>query len=168
MSEEQLFTQRDRRSAADTATLLRSIAADLETDTRFDFLAGTDLDVGVPTEMDVELEIDALPDDRTELEVELIWGVAAERDATDEPSDTPTTDSGSSDGRAEQASEAGDSQATFEVYRDRADEWRWRLVHDNGNIIADSGEGYSTRQNAEKGLRSVKKNAPGGDVRVEE
>lgn len=61
-----------------------------------------------------------------------------------------------------------DSQATFEVYRDEADEWRWRLVHDNGNIIADSGEGYSTRQNAEKGLRSVKHNAPGADVRVVE
>jgi uncharacterized protein YegP (UPF0339 family) len=61
-----------------------------------------------------------------------------------------------------------DSQATFEVYRDEADEWRWRLVHDNGNIIADSGEGYSTRQNAEKGLRRVKNNAPNADVRVVE
>lgn len=61
-----------------------------------------------------------------------------------------------------------ESQATFEVYQDRADEWRWRLVHRNGNIIADSGEGYSSRQNAEKGVESVKRNAPDADVRVVE
>ncbi|PSP78213.1 hypothetical protein BRC81_08865 [Halobacteriales archaeon QS_1_68_20] len=30
--------------------------------------------------------------------------------------------------------------------------------------MADSGEGYTTRRNAEKGLRSVMKNAPGADV----
>jgi glycerophosphoryl diester phosphodiesterase len=40
----------------------------------------------------------------------------------------------------------------------------WRLVHDNGNIIADSGEGYATVQKARQGLRSVKENAPGADV----
>ena len=28
------------------------------------------------------------------------------------------------------------------IYRDKADEWRWRLVHQNGNTLADSGEGY--------------------------
>jgi uncharacterized protein YegP (UPF0339 family) len=50
--------------------------------------------------------------------------------------------------------------ATFEVYEDRAGDWRWRLVHDNGNIIADSGEGYASRQKCEQGIRSVKENAP--------
>ena len=51
------------------------------------------------------------------------------------------------------------SKATFQVYRDEADEWRWRLVHDNGNIIADSGEGYDRRQTAIQGVESVKSNA---------
>ena len=51
------------------------------------------------------------------------------------------------------------SKATFELYLDRADEWRWRLVHDNGNVIADSGEGYATKQKARQGIRSVKSNA---------
>ncbi|MFC7096019.1 HVO_2922 family protein [Halobaculum marinum] len=51
------------------------------------------------------------------------------------------------------------SKATFEVYRDHADEWRWRLVHRNGNIIADSGEGYASKQKAEEGIESVKTNA---------
>ena len=57
------------------------------------------------------------------------------------------------------------SKATFEVYVDRADQWRWRLVHDNGNIIADSGEGYASRQKCEQGLESVKRNAPGATIK---
>ena len=56
------------------------------------------------------------------------------------------------------------SKATFELYADSDDKWRWRLLHDNGNIIADSGEGYATKQKAKKGLRSVKENAPGAEV----
>jgi len=60
-----------------------------------------------------------------------------------------------------------DSKATFELYEDREGKWRWRLRHDNGNILADSGEGYASKQKAEQGLESVKRNAPGADV-VEE
>lgn len=56
------------------------------------------------------------------------------------------------------------SKATFEVYEDREGKWRWRLVHDNGNIIADSGEGYASKQKAEQGIDSVKENAPGAEV----
>ena len=55
------------------------------------------------------------------------------------------------------------SNATFELYEDSAGEYRWRLVHDNGNIIADSGEGYSSRSAAEDAINSVKRNAPGAD-----
>jgi uncharacterized protein YegP (UPF0339 family) len=56
------------------------------------------------------------------------------------------------------------SKATFEVYEDKAGQWRWRLEHDNGNIIADSGEGYATKQKAKEGIESVKTNAPDADV----
>lgn len=46
---------------------------------------------------------------------------------------------------------------TFQVYRDDADEWRWRLVHDsNGNIIADSGEGYDNRSDCLHGIDLVR------------
>jgi len=37
--------------------------------------------------------------------------------------------------------------STFEIYKDTAKEWRWRLVARNGKIVADSGEGYSSRRN---------------------
>ena len=41
-------------------------------------------------------------------------------------------------------------QAKFEVYEDSAGEWRWRGIAGNGEIIADSGEGYATKANAER------------------
>jgi hypothetical protein len=58
------------------------------------------------------------------------------------------------------------ANATFQVYVDRAGEWRWRLVHDNGNIIATSGQGYKRKESALEGIRSVKSNVP--DAAVEE
>ena len=56
------------------------------------------------------------------------------------------------------------SGATFEVYTDNIGEWRWRLVVPNGNVIADSGQGYSSKQGAERGIRSLKRYAPDADV----
>jgi uncharacterized protein YegP (UPF0339 family) len=50
----------------------------------------------------------------------------------------------------------------FELYTDNAHEWRWRLVHENGNTLADGGEGYSSRSKARRGIESVRKNAPEG------
>jgi len=57
-----------------------------------------------------------------------------------------------------------ESKATFEVYEDDAGQWRWRLIHNNGNIVADSGEGYASKQKARQGIESVKSNAPGADI----
>ncbi|RLM59345.1 DUF1508 domain-containing protein [Halobellus sp. Atlit-31R] len=54
--------------------------------------------------------------------------------------------------------------ATFELYEDRAGDYRWRLIHANGNIIADSGEGYATKQKAKQGIESVKQNAADAEV----
>lgn len=56
------------------------------------------------------------------------------------------------------------SNATFELYVDSADEWRWRLRHRNSEIVADGGEGYSTKRAAKNGIESVKRNAPGAPV----
>ena len=68
------------------------------------------------------------------------------------------------DEEAEVDVEAAASKATFELYADSADEYRWRLRHDNGNVIADGGQGYASKQKAKQGLRSVKSNAPGAAV----
>ena len=42
------------------------------------------------------------------------------------------------------------------VYRDHAGEYRWRFIAPNGQIIADAGEGYSSRANAIRAARRLK------------
>lgn len=44
------------------------------------------------------------------------------------------------------------TKLTYWVYKDRAGYYRWQLVHDNGNIIADSGEGYVNRSDCVHGI----------------
>lgn len=56
------------------------------------------------------------------------------------------------------------SDATFELFEDREGQWRWRLRHGNGNVIVDSGEGYTREEEARRGLESVRRNAPDADV----
>ena len=53
----------------------------------------------------------------------------------------------------------------FEVYTDKAGEFRFRLKATNGQIIAVS-EGYKAKAGCVNGIESVKKNAP--DAPVEE
>lgn len=53
----------------------------------------------------------------------------------------------------------------FEVYNDKAGEFRFRLKATNGQIIATS-EGYKSLSGCMNGIESVKKNAP--DAAVEE
>ena len=48
---------------------------------------------------------------------------------------------------------------TFHLYTDKAGEWRWRLKHSNGNILATSSEGYSTKAAAQKCIENVKASA---------
>ena len=33
----------------------------------------------------------------------------------------------------------------IQIYQDKAKEWRWRLIHVNGNILANSSEGYANK-----------------------
>ena len=47
----------------------------------------------------------------------------------------------------------------FELYKDKAGEFRFRLKAGNGEIILAS-EGYKQKASAENGIDSVKKNAP--------
>ena len=45
---------------------------------------------------------------------------------------------------------------TFNVYKDRAGEYRWRLKSPNGRIVADSAEGYINKADAIHGIGLVK------------
>ena len=50
--------------------------------------------------------------------------------------------------------------ATFTIYKDTKHEYRWRLRARNGEIIADSGEGYTTKSACQSGIQLVKSDAP--------
>ena len=55
----------------------------------------------------------------------------------------------------------------FEVYQDKAGEFRFRLKARNGEIIA-VGEGYKAKKSCINGIESIKKNAPDAEVVIEE
>jgi len=54
--------------------------------------------------------------------------------------------------------------AKFEIYKDKAGEYRWNLRADNYEIIADSSEGYINKSDCEHGIALVKKLAPAAEI----
>jgi len=54
--------------------------------------------------------------------------------------------------------------AKFEIYKDKTGNFRWRLTHTNGQIIADSGQGYKAKEDAVMGISSLKENVPSAPV----
>lgn len=61
---------------------------------------------------------------------------------------------------------AQEKNPKFEVYKDKAGEFRFRLKAGNGQIIA-VGEGYKAKASCLNGIESIKKNAPDAET-VEE
>ncbi|MGO4437397.1 YegP family protein [Rhizobium sp. RAF56] len=51
----------------------------------------------------------------------------------------------------------------FEVYKDKAGEFRFRFKASNGESMFGS-EGYKAKASAMSAIESIKKNAPGADV----
>lgn len=104
---------------------------------------------------DLRSEVAALREERDRLEAEL----DETRTATEAAETARTKLEGQIDA-------LHDSLAQFELYEDNGGEWRWRLRHRNSNIIATSGEGYTRKHNAQKGLASVRSNALGATTLV--
>lgn len=62
-------------------------------------------------------------------------------------------------------------RAWFEVYRDAAGDYRWRLRASNGRIVADSAEGYASRANVRRAITSFMDavdHARAGELRIVE
>ncbi|MCD7847137.1 MAG: YegP family protein [Oscillospiraceae bacterium] len=51
----------------------------------------------------------------------------------------------------------------FEIYTDKAGEFRFRLKARNGEIIA-TGEGYKAKASCQNGIDSIRRNAPDAEV----
>ncbi len=47
----------------------------------------------------------------------------------------------------------------YELYKDKKGEFRWRLRHLNGTILATSSEGYKSKASATKCIENVKNTA---------
>ena len=60
---------------------------------------------------------------------------------------------------------AKEKHPKFEVYTDKAGEFRFRLKATNGQIIA-VGEGYKAKDSCLNGIESIKKNAPGAETEM--
>lgn len=53
----------------------------------------------------------------------------------------------------------------FQLYKDAAGQWRWRLVAGNNQIVATSGEGYVNKADAVHGIDLVKGTSASTPVR---
>ena len=62
---------------------------------------------------------------------------------------------------------ATEKNPKFEVYQDKAGEFRFRLKAANGEIIAKS-QGYGAKASCLNGIESVQKNAPDAEIEVAE
>lgn len=51
----------------------------------------------------------------------------------------------------------GEPMGKFDIYKDAAGEWRWRLKAANHQVIAVSGEGYTSQRNARRAVKTVKR-----------
>ena len=58
------------------------------------------------------------------------------------------------------------SNPKFQLFRDKAGQFRFRLRSRNGKIIAVS-EGYQTRSGCENGIQSIRENAPEAELEEE-
>jgi uncharacterized protein YegP (UPF0339 family) len=55
---------------------------------------------------------------------------------------------------------------TFQLYKDRKGEYRWRLKHPNGNILATSSEGYKSKDSAMRCIENVRSAGEASVVQV--
>ena len=62
---------------------------------------------------------------------------------------------------------AAQKHPKFEVYTDKAGEFRFRLKAKNGQIVA-VGEGYKALKSCLNGIESIRKNAPDSKEEMEE
>ena len=53
--------------------------------------------------------------------------------------------------------------ARFEIYKDKAGEYRFRLKAANGEVIA-TGEGYASKDGCKKGIESIRANAASAPI----
>ncbi len=56
------------------------------------------------------------------------------------------------------------ASAKFVIYKDKSDQFRWRLVSSNGQTTASSGESFTSHSDAKRAAESVKEHAATADI----
>jgi len=56
------------------------------------------------------------------------------------------------------------AQAKFEIYKDKGEKYRWRLVAPNGQETASSGQHFASHHDAKRAAEGVKEHAATADV----
>ncbi len=67
----------------------------------------------------------------------------------------------------QQASEADlieFENAAFQVYEADSGEWRWRLIDEDGTVLADSGQEHTSRSEAAEAMMTLKEQAPEAEL----
>ncbi|QCC59690.1 DUF1508 domain-containing protein [Natrinema thermotolerans] len=54
--------------------------------------------------------------------------------------------------------------AAFQVYEADSGEWRWRLIDEDGNVLADSGAEHTSRGEAAEAMMTLKEQAPEAEL----
>jgi uncharacterized protein YegP (UPF0339 family) len=65
------------------------------------------------------------------------------------------------------AAQAGQGKLKFEMYKDAAQEYRWRLKAANGAILATAGQGYKAKADCKKGVERLKEEANSDKLKFE-
>jgi amphi-Trp domain-containing protein len=117
MTDETVHESGGKRSRKAIASYLRRIADALGRGRPVPADEAQTVTVDPPAELDVEIDVEREAEELS-MEFEMAWK--------------------ESEGDVE--TDVAASQATFELYEDSADEWRWRLRHDNGEMRASRGE----------------------------
>lgn len=60
--------------------------------------------------------------------------------------------------RAAEAFKAGAAAATYELYADKGEKWRWR-AHRGSNVVAVPGESFASKSNAQRAADNVRDTA---------
>ncbi|RQG90148.1 DUF1508 domain-containing protein [Natrarchaeobius halalkaliphilus] len=141
----------------------------------FSFDDGDDLPATVDETERREAELSAdggvVGEDGRETGPDWNWRLVTEgRDviaASNEPHSDAETAEEAIDRVREQASEAElieFENAAFQVYEADSGEWRWRLIDEDGNVLADSGAEHTSRNEAAEAMMTLKEQAPEAEL----
>ncbi len=92
--------------------------------------------------------------------------------ATEAPAEKPAKKAKATASDADEAKAADEAPAEsktkgFEIFEDKGGEWRWRLRASNGELVAISEQGFSSKSGVVKGLDVVRRNAAAAEGHTE-